>query len=73
MSALSAVASFANRVRHTLLAFFHRNPVEDSWPHFLWQYLRPFRGRFAVLAVLLFGGIGLQLAGPQFIRSFIDT
>ncbi|MGH2515314.1 MAG: ABC transporter transmembrane domain-containing protein, partial [Ktedonobacterales bacterium] len=73
MFALSAVASFANRVRHTPLAFFHRNPAEESWPRFLRQYLRPFRGRFTLLAVLLFGGIGLQLAGPQFIRSFIDT
>lgn len=36
-------------------------------------YLRPQRGRVALLALLLFGGIGLQLIGPQIIRYFIDS
>jgi ATP-binding cassette subfamily B protein len=37
------------------------------------RYLRPQWRRVAVLAVLLFAAIGLQLAGPQIIRVFIDT
>jgi ABC-type multidrug transport system fused ATPase/permease subunit len=36
-------------------------------------YLRPRAGRVAWLAVLLFGGIGLQLANPQIIRYFLDA
>jgi len=36
-------------------------------------YLLPQGGKVALLAVLLLGTIGLQLAGPLIIRSFIDT
>jgi len=36
-------------------------------------YLRPQAGRVAWLALLLFGGIGLQLANPQIIRFFLDA
>ncbi len=36
-------------------------------------YLRPQRSRFALLGTLLTGSIALQLAGPQIIRTFIDT
>ena len=36
-------------------------------------YLQPQRGKVALLAVLLLSAIGLQLAGPLIIRSFIDT
>ena len=36
-------------------------------------YLRPQWPRVLLLAVLLFTGIGLQLANPQIIRRFIDT
>jgi ATP-binding cassette, subfamily B, bacterial len=36
-------------------------------------YLRPQWPRVVLLALLLFGGIGLQLASPQIIRRFIDT
>lgn len=36
------------------------------------RYLAPMRGRVAVLAALLLGGIGLQLAIPQMLRAFID-
>jgi ATP-binding cassette, subfamily B, bacterial len=38
----------------------------------LGRYLRPQGGRWALLALLLFSGIGLQLANPQVIRHFID-
>jgi ABC-type multidrug transport system fused ATPase/permease subunit len=36
-------------------------------------YLRPQRPRVILLAVLLLGSIGLQLANPQLLRYFIDT
>jgi len=36
------------------------------------DYLRPLRSRVAVLGVVLFGTIGLQLANPQLIKRFID-
>ncbi|GAB4203750.1 MAG: ABC transporter ATP-binding protein [Roseiflexaceae bacterium] len=45
--------------------------------HTYWEllatYLRPQRRRVVLLGVLLTGSIALQLAGPQIIRSFIDT
>src|SRR5512144_3244572 len=37
------------------------------------KYLRPQSGRVLLLGLLLFIGIGLQLANPQIIRYFIDT
>jgi ABC-type multidrug transport system fused ATPase/permease subunit len=36
-------------------------------------YLAPQWPRVAAMAVLLLAGIGLQLAGPQVVRSFIDS
>ena len=36
------------------------------------RYLRPYRRRATVLAVVLFTTIGLQLANPQLIAEFID-
>jgi ABC-type multidrug transport system fused ATPase/permease subunit len=36
------------------------------------RYLRPQGGRVALLAALIFGGIGLQLLSPQILRTFID-
>ncbi len=36
-------------------------------------YLRPYRSRAALLAVLLLLSTGLQLLGPQILRYFIDT
>jgi ABC-type multidrug transport system fused ATPase/permease subunit len=36
-------------------------------------YLRPQIGRVLLLAVVLLGGIGLQLLGPQILRRFIDS
>ena len=38
----------------------------------LGQYLQPWRWRVALLALLLLGGIGLQLVAPQLIRRFLD-
>lgn len=46
-------------------------PVRAYW-NLLRTYLRPLRGRVALLSVLLFTGIGFQIANPQLIRSFID-
>jgi ABC-type multidrug transport system fused ATPase/permease subunit len=37
------------------------------------RHIRPQRGRFSLLVVLLFTSIGLQLINPQILRSFIDT
>jgi ATP-binding cassette subfamily B protein len=36
------------------------------------DYLRPLRPRVALLSVVLFGTIGLQLVNPQLIKRFID-
>ena len=36
-------------------------------------YLRPLRGKVALLALLIFSTIGLQLVNPQIVRFFIDT
>ena len=39
----------------------------------LGTYLRPQRGRVALLAALLVAGVALQLINPQIIRYFIDA
>ena len=39
---------------------------------FVATYLRPQRPRLALLAVLFFAGIGLQLANPLLAKTFID-
>src|SRR5690348_13011149 len=57
----------------TLTAERTRQAASASWVRFLWAYLRPFAGRFGLLAALLFGGIGLQLLAPQLVRGFIDA
>lgn len=36
------------------------------------RYLRPQGQRVALLAALIFGGIGLQLLSPQIVRAFVD-
>ncbi|HUP28355.1 MAG TPA: ABC transporter ATP-binding protein [Chloroflexia bacterium] len=36
------------------------------------SYLRPQRGRVAVLGLLLAGGLALELSGPWILRAFID-
>jgi ATP-binding cassette subfamily B protein len=43
-----------------------------SYLRILGKYLRPLRGRVILLAMVALGGIGLQLAGPQLIRAFLD-
>ena len=43
-----------------------------SYLRILSKYLRPLRGRVVLLSVVALGGIGLQLAGPQLIRAFLD-
>lgn len=37
------------------------------------RYLRHQKGRFALLVVLVFSSIGLQIVNPQIMRSFIDA
>jgi ATP-binding cassette subfamily B protein len=49
-----------------------RLPLRAYW-RLLSTYLARQRGRMALLAVLLFGGIGLDLFNPQILRYFIDT
>ncbi|MHB0858334.1 MAG: ABC transporter ATP-binding protein [Anaerolineae bacterium] len=39
----------------------------------LWQYMRPLWRKAALLTVVLFGSIGLQLLNPQIVRGFIDA
>src|SRR5579871_2957856 len=47
--------------------------ADASWLRFLAHYLRPWRGRFMLLALLLFASIGLTLAGPQLVSLFINN
>ncbi len=47
-------------------------PLRQYWA-LLAGYLKPQRPRVVVLAMLIFGGIGLQLVNPQILRYFIDT
>lgn len=47
-------------------------PIRRYWA-LLVNYLRPQWGQFSLLAVLLLGGIGLQILLPQITRSFLDT
>jgi ATP-binding cassette, subfamily B, bacterial len=47
-------------------------PFREHWD-LLSQYIRPQRGRFILLTVLLFSSIGMQLVNPQIMRFFIDT
>jgi len=37
------------------------------------RHIRPQKGRFALLTVLLFTSIGLRIINPQIMRSFIDS
>lgn len=47
-------------------------PFKAYWD-LLAQHIRPQKGRFTLLAVLLFGSIGLRIFAPQIMRSFIDS
>ena len=48
-------------------------PRFQDYRRLLTTYLRPQRGRLVLLALLLFGGAGLQLLNPQVVRGFIDA
>jgi ABC-type multidrug transport system fused ATPase/permease subunit len=43
-----------------------------SYWNLLSDHIRPQKGRFILLAVLLFGSIGLRIVAPQIMRVFID-
>ena len=47
-------------------------PLRSYWK-LLSAYLRPMRGRVALLTLVLFTAIGLQVANPQIIKIFIDN
>ena len=47
-------------------------PFKAYW-ELLSQHIRPQKGRFILLAVLLFGSIGLRIVAPQIMRTFIDS
>ncbi len=47
-------------------------PLKPYW-ELLAKYLKPQKWTFILLAVLLFGSIGLQLVNPQIMRGFIDA
>lgn len=44
-----------------------------AYYHLLASHIRPQRGRFYLLAALLFGSIGLRIFAPQIMRRFIDS
>ena len=44
-----------------------------SYWNLLSDHIRPQRGRFILLAVMLFGSIGLRIFAPQIMRKFIDA
>ena len=47
-------------------------PLKAYWD-LLSQHIRPQKGRFILLAALLFGSIGLRIFAPQVMRNFIDS
>jgi len=47
-------------------------PFKAYWD-LLSQHVRPQRGRFLLLTILLFSNIGLRIVAPQIMRSFIDS
>jgi ABC-type multidrug transport system fused ATPase/permease subunit len=47
-------------------------PFKAYWD-LLSQHIRPQKGRFALLSLLLFGSIGLRIVAPQIMRDFIDS
>lgn len=48
-------------------------PRMTHYRDMLLKYVKPQRTRVSILALLLFGNIGLQLLNPQILRFFIDT
>ena len=47
-------------------------PLKAYW-ELLSRHIRPQKGRFTLLALLLFGSIGLRILNPQIMRIFIDS
>ena len=47
-------------------------PFKAYWD-LLSQHIRPQKGRFLLLAILMFGSIGLRIFAPQIMRDFIDS
>jgi len=47
-------------------------PFKAYWD-LLSQHIRPQKGRFILLSILLLGSIGLRIFAPQIMRSFIDS
>jgi ABC-type multidrug transport system fused ATPase/permease subunit len=47
-------------------------PFKAYWD-LLSQHIRPQKGRFILLSILLFGSIGLRIFTPQIMRTFIDS
>ncbi len=47
-------------------------PLKQYW-NLLIDYLKPQKGRMALLIVLTLGSISLQLVNPQIVRYFLDT
>jgi ABC-type multidrug transport system fused ATPase/permease subunit len=47
-------------------------PLRRYWD-LLADHIKPQKGRFALLVVLLLGSIGLQIVNPQIVRIFIDA
>jgi ATP-binding cassette, subfamily B, bacterial len=47
-------------------------PLKAYWD-LLSDHIRPQKGRFILLCVLLFGSIGLRILAPQIMRDFIDS
>ncbi len=47
-------------------------PFRQYW-QLLAPHIRPQMGRFVLLGILLFSGIGLRIVNPQIVRYFIDT
>ncbi len=47
-------------------------PFKAYWD-LLSQHIRPQKGRFILLSVLLLGSIGLRIYAPQIMRKFIDS
>ena len=44
-----------------------------SYWNLLSDHIRPQKRRFALLAVMLFGSVGLRIFAPQIMRKFIDS
>ena len=44
-----------------------------SYWNLLSDHIRPQKGRFILLATMLFGSIGLRIFAPQIMRRFIDS